>query len=323
MIKNNYIIVILITLFVASAVFGTGSILEYMESPSICSKCHAMEPYYGSYSNSEDYPLIKTHKDEGLSCIDCHSPPGKKNRDHVRIIIIGKILPQITPVNISVDMSQLKVNCIKCHDVDTTFNESKIDPHAGVQSCEVSCHIAHDDLKLGDIEEMDCANCHVKPAISGKHVTLDCDGCHPTHGRIPSCIGCHSTHEGSNEKVENSKCLECHGSGAHSVIIGSYNELSKISMSTCGTCHQKQYLKSGFSAHGNMETCIGCHPTHGLVRECGTCHRNSKTALMKVQYNAPVHMAVHPEFSCSKCHAAGGVIKTTCISCHSQDPHTI
>lgn len=322
MIKNNTVIVILITIFVASAVFGTGSVLRYMENPGVCLKCHAMAPYYESYSNSKDYPLIQTHKDEGLSCIDCHSPPGQKNRDRVRITIMVKRLLYFSSGNITVNSTLLKVDCVKCHDMSTESNNNTgVNPHTGIQTCEVSCHIAHEDLRLGDFGKMDCANCHVEPDISGKHANLDCVGCHPTHGRIPSCTSCHLTHDGSNEKVENSKCLVCHGSGAHSVNIGGYNERSNISMSTCGACHTKQYLESNFSTHGNMGTCIGCHPTHGKVRGCGTCHQN--THLMDIQYNAPKHMKVHSELGCSKCHAAGGVIKIECIGCHPQNIHKI
>ena len=323
MIKNNTVIVILITLFVAFAVFGTGSVLRYMENPSLCSKCHAMEPYYESYLNSKDYPLIQTHKDEGLSCIDCHSPPGKKNGDRVRITIMNEILSYITPVNLSVNKSQLKVNCIKCHNIDTEFNERKINPHAGVQSCEVSCHIAHDDLKLGDIEEMDCATCHVEPDISGKHATLDCVGCHPTHGRIPSCTGCHSTHEGSNEKVENSECLECHGSGAHSIGIYSYDRQSNISTSTCGACHEEQYLKLSLSEHGNMGSCVECHPSHGSVKKCVDCHRKSGIKDYALKHPHDYHPFISQDI-CDSCHAGKRTSQVGgCTNCHTQDPHTL
>ena len=326
MIKNNAIIVILITLFVALAVFGTGSALRYMENPSLCSKCHAMGPYYESFTNSKDYPLIQTHKNEGFTCIDCHSPSGQKNRDHVRITIMNKIFSYFGSGNATVDVSLLKIDCVKCHDMTIASNNTEVNPHTGIQNCEVSCHIAHEDFKLEDIDEMDCASCHVEPDISGKHATLDCIGCHPTHGRVPSCTGCHSTHEDSNEKVENSECLECHGSGAHSVIIGSYNKLSNISMLTCRACHEEQYIKIDFSTHGNMGTCVGCHPTHGNVQECMSCH-SKKTIYLYPTLKHPhqYHKSVMESGNCDSCHYSRGLRTEVggCINCHIQDPHTI
>ena len=324
MIKNNAVIVILITIFVAFAVFGTGSALKYMENPSLCSKCHAMGPFYESFTNSKDYPLIQTHKDEGLSCIDCHSPPGQKNRDHVRITIMGEILSHIAPVNFAVNKSQLKVNCIKCHDIDTAFDNNKINPHAGVQSCEASCHIAHENLKLADIGVMDCANCHVEPDISGKHTNLDCIGCHPTHGRIPSCTGCHSTHDDSNVKVENVECLECHGKSAHVIEIGTYGPQSNISSSVCGGCHPYQKINLDFSGHGLMGTCISCHPTHGTFKQCAICHKTRGTEYYKEDIHGK-HSFLYGSGKCSSCHVERGLknLPTGCTNCHTQDPHTL
>ena len=324
--KKSGSLILLTFLIVLAGVFSVSASLRYMENPNVCSKCHAMAPFYESYLNSDDYPLIKAHKDEGMNCIDCHSPPGRENRDKVRKTILKKMVSYVYIGNVTADTSLLKVDCTKCHDLDTTLSDTEITPHAGVQSCEASCHLAHENLKIGDFVERNCADCHVKPDLGGKHANVDCVGCHPTHGQIPSCTGCHSLHDGSNVKVENSECLECHGESAHTIEVGTYDELSVIQTTTCGACHSEQYQKLGNSMHGNMETCVGCHPLHGQIRPCADCHQNVYG--MKVQYSAPMHMPAHNELmkgsdGCLTCHNRGGGIHMACTTCHIQDPHTI
>ncbi len=303
---------ILLTVFIVLAgVFGVSASLAYMENPNVCSKCHAMEPFYKSYSDPEDYILIQTHKNEGITCIDCHSPSGRENWDKVRTTILKKMVSYVYIGNVTADTSMLKPDCTKCHDIDTTFSVTEINPHGGVQSCEVSCHLVHEDLILGDFVEMDCAECHVEPDVGGKHANVDCVGCHPTHGRIPSCTGCHALHDGSNLRVENSECLECHGGSAHTIAVGTYDASSTISTATCGACHDEQYLKLGNSMHGNMGTCVGCHSSHGKINPCLDCHYSN-------------HMGAHSLLDeCLACHNVGGGIHKACTDCHIQDPHTI
>lgn len=317
-------LILIIVIFVLAGVFSVNASLAYMENPNVCSKCHAMKSFYESYSDPEDFVLIQTHKDEGISCIGCHSPPGRENRDRVRTTILKKMVSHVYIGNVTADTSLLKADCTKCHDVDTTFSDTEINPHAGVQSCEVSCHLAHEDLILGDFVEMDCAECHVEPDVGGKHVSVDCVGCHPIHGRIPSCTGCHASHDGSNLRVENSECLECHGGSAHTIAVGTYDASSIISTATCGGCHGEQYFKLSNSMHGNMSTCVGCHPSHGAVQTCYYCHKRSDSDT----YYAPSNLhEIHAKISelgkiCDFCHGGGGR-PMGCMLCHIQDPHTI
>ncbi|MDO9517821.1 MAG: NapC/NirT family cytochrome c [Methanosarcinaceae archaeon] len=317
-------LVLITVLIVLAGVFSVNASLKYMDTPNICSNCHAMEPFYESYSNPDDYPLIKIHKNEGIICIDCHSPPGRENRDKVRKTILKKIVSYVYTGNVTADTSLLKVDCIKCHDLDTTLSATEINPHAGVQSCEVSCHLAHENLKLGDFVERNCADCHVKPDLSGRHANVDCVGCHPTHGRIPSCTGCHALHDGSNVKVENSECLECHGESAHTIVVGIYDASSTIPKSTCGLCHEEQYNKLENSMHGTVGSCVLCHPSHGAVQECAKCHGKSY-----INYPGLDHLHIYHDFllndrRCSSCHIKSiGNLPSGCTNCHIQDPHTI
>lgn len=318
--------ILLIAIIVLAGIFSINASLTYMGTVNACSKCHAMEPFYESYSNPEDFPFLKAHKDEGITCIDCHSPPGREDRDKARTTILKKMVSYVYIGNVTADTSLLKVDCTKCHDLDTTLSDSEIVPHAGVQSCEASCHLAHENIILGDFVERNCADCHTKPDVGGRHANVNCVGCHPTHGRIPSCTGCHASHDGSNVKIENSVCLECHGGSAHTIEVGTYDELSVIPTTICGACHGEQYQKLGNSLHGNMETCVGCHPSHGQIRSCADCHQY--TYKMKVQYSAPLHMPAHSELmegsdGCITCHNVGGGVHKTCTTCHIQDPHTI
>ncbi len=321
MYKKNALLIFSIIIFVVAAVLGVSLFLKQMENPAVCSRCHAMKPYYDSYSNPQDYPLIRSHKNESISCIDCHSAPGMENRDEARMTIVKMIVSYIYTGNATADTSPLTFDCVKCHEIDTTFGDTEINPHAGVQSCEVSCHRVHENLILGDFMKMDCAECHVEPDVGGRHANVDCVGCHPIHGQIPSCTGCHASHDGLNVKVENSECLECHGGSAHTITGGMYDELSIIQTDACGACHKEQYQKIINSMHGNMSTCVGCHPSHGAIRPCANCHQNSH--LMAVNYSTPLHMPVHRFFSCTDCHNVGGGIHKACIDCHIIDPHSI
>ena len=328
-IKSAFPILIIVFL-VLIGVFGVSASLVYMENPNVCSKCHAMESFYESYSNPEDYVLIQVHKDEGINCIDCHSPPGRENRDKVRTTISKKMVSYIYIGNVVADTSLLKADCTKCHDVDTTFSDTEINPHAGVQSCEVSCHLVHEDLILGDFMKMDCAECHVEPDVTGRHANVNCIGCHPIHESIPLCTGCHASHDNSDTKVENAECLVCHGGSAHTITLGTYDEISTIPTEKCAGCHKEQYQKLVGSIHGDMDTCVGCHPSHGEIRECVTCHVYSRsipiTYISAYNANLNAHMDAHILLEgegCSACHGAGGVIHKTCTGCHIQDPHTI
>ena len=313
--------ILIIVFLVLIGVFGVNASLAYMEKSNVCSKCHAMEPFYKSYSDPEDHVLNQAHKDGGLTCIDCHSPPMHENRDKARTTIFKKMISYVYFGNVVADTSLLKADCIKCHDVNTAFNDTEINPHACIQSCKVSCHLVHGDLTLGDFAEIDCAECHVEPDVGGRHANVDCIGCHPIHGQLPSCTGCHATHDGSNVKVGNSECLECHGGSAHTITAGMYDELSIIPTDACGACHWEQHQKIANSMHGNMSTCVGCHPSHGAIRECANCHQTSH--LMAVNYSTPLHMPVHRFFSCDDCHNVGGGVHKVCTDCHIIDPHTI
>ena len=313
--KNSSALILLTVIFVLVGVFSVSTFLTYMENPNVCSKCHAMKPFYESYSDPEDYVLIQVHKAEGISCIDCHSPPGRENRDKVRTTILKKMVSYVYIGNVAADTSLLETDCTKCHDIDATFSDTEINPHAGVQSCEVSCHLVHEDLILGDFVEMDCAECHVEPDVGGRHANVDCIGCHPTHGRIPSCTGCHANHDGSNVKVENSECLECHGGSAHTIVVGIYGKSSTILTTTCGACHEEQYQKLR-NMHGSMESCVGCHPSHGEINPCIECHYSN-------HMGAHSSLMVNTSSKCDVCHNSGGGVHIFCTNCHIQDPHTI
>lgn len=320
--KKNLALIFLIIFFVAVTIMGSSSLFRQIGITNVCSKCHTMEPYCESYLNPQDYPLIYKHKNESVSCIDCHSAPGSENRDKAYITISKIILSYIYTGNAMVDTSPLRYDCVKCHEIDTSFYETAINPHAGAQSCDV-CHLTHRNLELGDFIKMDCADCHVEPNMIGRHINVNCIGCHPIHGSIPLCTGCHAPHDNASAKVENSECLICHGSSAHTIAEVTYNEQSDIS-TLCSECHEEQYLKLRNAVHGNLNSCISCHPSsHGAVQECGLCHCSG---------NYPVEINIHKYHNfamesreCDICHKKEGATATPegCTDCHIQDPHTI
>ncbi len=166
--KKNLALIFLIIFFVAVTIMGNSSLFRQIGITNVCSKCHTMEPYCESYLNPQDYPLIYKHKNESVSCIDCHSAPGSENRDKAYITISKIILSYIYTGNAMVDTSPLRYDCVKCHEIDTSFYETAINPHAGAQSCDV-CHLTHRNLELGDFIKMDCADCHVEPNMIGTY----------------------------------------------------------------------------------------------------------------------------------------------------------
>lgn len=300
---------ILALLLVAVSAYASSNVFSRTDEPALCSNCHAAE--YRSYLapiNSSDMPV---HKEKGISCIECHSPPGIQSELAARKLLvdlqlINYSLPAINRLfqanftlkqsSNSTNFSIFKANCIKCHDTGKikwiSFN------HSNTSRCEY-CHILHREYDKS-----------LKPEVSfwkrmgtGGHKNLTCAICHgtdPSRIEFPQCTKCHTPHL-KGAQWDRSICLGCHNNPHYPVRNAAFS--GNLTKEACGACHTNEYnnLTAYNSKHNNLPLCTNCHPKHRVASLCKDCHS---------------HGSSHPGSSCNSCH----YYVERCNDCHT-NPH--
>lgn len=330
----------LIVLVVFFIVVVAGSVNIYVKSTSsseFCADCH-QEDYevYMTAMEDEGRSIAKAHRDEGLSCWDCHA----ENMQAFLSQEFNMFLISYLDYPATVDLTEVRDTCVKCHVWDLPVHAVKYDeihqggegkcaechpgyeegtvrttiqPHEDVETCG-GCHYVHESvLDIGDFMKRDCSDCHELPHLAGGHSGIQCAACHMRHALIPNCTLCHSSHTG--EAMYNEGCAVCHES-AHQPGEA-INYPANTSKDLCSECHVEQLQTSAMynEAHNYavtkdvnlMDSCTDCHPTHGEIVDCltGYCHGNR------------VHYEYHPSPDCDICHSSP---MKKCVTCH-KDPH--
>ena len=242
---------------------GARSIAHLQAAPQKCYDCHGQnDPHIGQM---------------GINCETCHVTDGweQVSFDHNRtgFALVGK---------------HADAACRGCHN-DLSFRETPED-------C-FSCH-AKDDAHAGRFG-VDCDACHTPEGweqvvfdhalsafpLTGKHVEVDCTGCHVDGvftGTAKECAACHEEPQ-FHMGLFVVNCEDCHTSdgwtpaqfnGAHTFPI-THGEggasscqtchVESLSTYTCYGCHEhtpeniaSKHLEEGISNYNN---CISCHPT--------------------------------------------------------------
>ncbi len=160
---------------------------------------------------------------------------------------------------------RLVPDCQDCHGV---FHNSGFD---ACNDCHMNAH-APRSIKSSAIAYL-CADCHVEQGEAlrdnpSKHTNIRCMICHLSHGEIPTCDLCH---EGHATTLANYNCTDCHVNG-HAPKEVQYP--ADAPSDFCIECHAGSYqelLDSG-TKH-TLLTCAYCHPEHGEIQACSSCHR--------------------------------------------------
>lgn len=296
-------ILISVSAYISSSVFNS------VNDPLFCADCHETE--YNNYNTPLLESDLPVHKQNKITCLDCHSASGIESGLAAKTLLIrakfvNSSLPAINGLfksnftfnesfNVS-DFSILRPNCTKCHNTDkiitTLFN------HSNASTCQ-TCHLLHEEP--------------IKPEASfwkrmgeGGHKNRTCGDCHGTDPTqledLPQCTKCHAPHL-KNAKWDRSTCLGCHDNPhiplKNAVFKGT------ITKEMCSVCHSYIFniLTIYDSKHNqNVPTCINCHPKHRVAKSCQECH---------VQ-----HQRFHPGSSCASCHN----YVESCMDCHT-NPH--
>ena len=196
------------------------------------------------------------------------------------------------------------LKCVYCHPKHTHI-EACINchgPHSTHLTCEncLACHPAHSPQEIDypeNVPNENCAICHegintVLELSSTKHSTLLCTNCHSIHEEIPECNSCHTPH---TQDMTSNDCMECHQ--AHDPVV---MELPADTQDgVCAVCHivTNSTLHESGTEHQELG-CIYCHPEHGYLPSCESCH------------GLPHLKAIHEDYpECIQCHIVSHDVK--------------
>lgn len=308
---KKWLMLILALLLISVSAYSSSIVLTSVEKPLFCADCHPNE--YADYIFPIYNSNMPSHKENKITCIDCHSSPGIESTFTDRKIllkakIINSSLPAINSLfranftfnnsfNVS-DFSILKANCTKCHDIKKI--KTRMFNHSNASNCK-NCHLVHKDNKSQ------------KPEVSfwkrmgeGGHKNLTCGDCHGTEAaqlsELPQCTECHSPHL-KGAQADRSTCLGCHNDPHLPVKNAVFK--GTVTKEMCAACHNSTYqtLAVYDSKHNkNVPACINCHLKHMEAKSCMNCHTP--------------HGQYHLESKCYSCHA----YVNKCTDCHT-NPH--
>ena len=293
-------------------------IIEYLSvSDETCGECHIKAfTSISQEGGGHDKGCTLCHIRHGLKpkCADCHELVHGTQLQDCR-----ECHDKHAPMSITISLD-LESSCSLCHpeQIEEFFDNpgrhadlkcnychqthGQIEvctnchaPHArGMIYTEcLNCHPAHMPQEIDypeSIASETCAVCHevvsdVLEQGNTKHTALGCSECHPVHEQIPECMDCHIPHASD---MTNSECLGCHPAHDPAVI----NIPSSITRNDCAICHEAidAELRSSNTKHDDLN-CIYCHPKHGYLPTCESCHGLPHQKLIHDLY---------PE--CKKCH---------------------
>ncbi|MBS3956775.1 MAG: NapC/NirT family cytochrome c [Clostridiales bacterium] len=149
----------------------------FTANPRACATCHAMRPYYETWSTSR-------HRGAAYTCLHCHAKPGVINRAIYRATIYKDIVIVITGGRVTLFRTSEVTNesCQQsgCHSLNRVFSLSgqiRVNHRVHVEgegmSC-MDCHqgAGHEGVRGTSVPPMDsCAECH-------EAVMDDCAYCH-------------------------------------------------------------------------------------------------------------------------------------------------
>ena len=313
-----FTIIFLVVFFVTIS-----KVYHYSEKSEFCASCHEMKIHYDSFKAS------KHHNEHVENCHACHVGPGLKGYAHAKLSdgthdsMMHSFQAYTDGTFIEIAEDSLKIlngNCIRCHSEGFTKDKSHIEfvlksnKHGTGGSAPeklacTDCHlgVVHPHMP-GDLFKAYAVK-KIKPY--GTYEEVDCLACHKL--ATPDVVkewtkGAHA--------VKGVTCISCHGNDHRHIA----RKRGYVSASTCGECHQNQFLDFKESAHLkghpvaatskfdvistkllNIEGCKDCHKlslSYEFDRfggSCDACHPSHKFSVADAKaYDA-----------CEKCHIGG------------------
>jgi hypothetical protein len=275
-------------------------------SDSACLSCH--EKLVERIKHKKGF-----HAELKDKCITCHTDHKGENYDIMQFNM--KSFDHSKTGYVLEDKH--KINCNKCHKKEKTY--------LGLSTECISCHT---DVHKKTLSE-DCSKCHnfagwkemkfdhdkkSEYKLTGKHIEVKCEGCHPRY----SIIG----KSGETEKeykvfkfkpLEYKKCNDCH-TDIHK---------GKLKEQSCKSCHTTKGWRDKPFDHNNAQlseyklegkhvnvSCELCHPEEKTVYEI-----NGKPVVKLAKRLKPVKHGL-----CSDCHYdvhKGQLKDQKCAACHT------
>ncbi|TVL99655.1 MAG: hypothetical protein CV087_17035 [Candidatus Brocadia sp. WS118] len=301
-------------------------VYHYSEKSEFCASCHEMKIHYDSFKAS------KHHNEHVENCHACHVGPGLKGYAHAKLSdgthdsLMHSFQAYSDGAFIEIAEDSLEIlngNCIRCHSEGFTKDKSHIE--FVLKSNKHRTEIAHSI----SLEKLTCTDCHL--GVVHPHMPGDLFKAYAAKKIKPygtyaetDCLACHkmATPEVVKEwtkgvhAAKGVTCVTCHGND-HRFIA---KKRGHVSASTCGECHQTQYVDFRESKHLqghpvampskfdvistrllNIKDCKGCHKL-GLSYEfdrvggsCDACHPSHKFSAAEARASD----------ACEKCHIGG------------------
>lgn len=309
-------------------IYGGGTAYQYTSTSQFCASCHSMSPLYDSWAVSPHAPDV--------TCIECHSDPGKLGELAAHIKGIRMVYKTIAKIQPHLVMSHEIPNssCEKCHIMEEEKPKGVLVNHKMHLTEGVSCQDCHfglvhlaNEFKPGDERFHNiCQTCHEAKSVVLKATgSTSCTACHsdlsvPTPANhTADWLGKHG-----KESTANQNCGQCHtaaSAGPHSPMANPVAFKTDQPNDACAACHQAPmpHKQPYLLYHGTDARTMG-----GAV--CSTCHSPTTPVVAK-----PPHAGAT---FCSSCHsnvtmpheanwmakhgpAAGTSDNPVCITCHS------
>ena len=281
-----------------------------------CKTCHAQI----------DNSFTSTHTlTFGNDCLACHDGLDTygNNFDH------NKFIFPLTGLH-------AQVACSNCH----IGARSPEDLQATAQDC-FSCHSGQDTHqgRLGS----DCGSCHTpagwSPApfdhnlatfkLEGKHVGVDCSGCHVNHilqGTPSDCFSCHQKDDKHNNQF-GVDCALCHTTAGWLPVsvnhdLFAFKLTGKHIRVECSGCH----VTGDFTS--TPSDCFSCHQrddkhNNQFGVNCALCHTTAGWLPVNINHDLFTFKLTgrHASVACTGCHVNGDFKSTPrdCFSCHQQN----
>lgn len=266
---------------------------ELTSKPTFCSTCHNMQPYIDGWKTS-------THSD--VTCIDCHFPPGFKNKIKGKITAASMVVNYMTGIyKKSKPWAEIEdESCLRtgCHverllEGPVLFQgKVKFDhkPHMTKlrRNKKLRCTSCHSQIVQGEhisVTETTCFLCHFKDQTIESPVD-DCTWCHASP--VPTEDEPHVSYDHTFVNENKIGCKKCHGA----MQVGDGTVLQE----RCSSCHAEvdkiDKITDVPFMHKNHVTdhkveCIQCHSliqhksvsrSLEIMPDCKTCHTNTHVA---------------------------------------------
>ncbi len=205
-------------------------------SPILCNSCHLMKPYVEAW---------RTSKHNGVSCVQCHYPPGFRDTLWVKYQAITQVVKWATQTYSSKPFAEVEDgSCLRsgCHDrrlLDgkVTFKRGIIFDHRphleeARRGRQLRCTSCHSQIVVGthiEVTESTCFLCHFKGMKSARALTpiAGCGGCHGApkgeirvgsisfnHEEVTkrgiTCQNCHLNVVEGDGEAPRTRCFTCH-----------------------------------------------------------------------------------------------------------------